>query len=331
MADLGYGYDCLQIRNLVRFAKKDLRVTDGWWQRFVERHPELARRRVQALDRYRADALKEENINKFFDILKLAYDKCAEMSDGRPLTANRVFSADEVGFDLNRVQGYMISKRGTKNAFVLSSGNREHISVMSCVSALGYAINPAFLIPRKRLKPNLLTSSFKESLQLASKSGWMDEKSFIEWTKYFVEEISSIRGDPQAWCLLILDGHSSHTSSPDALTILNENRILTVCLPSHSTSILQPLDVAIFHPLKLAYTNSLEAHKKQHGLLMKIDDFPSLLKDPWYKSHTIDNIRSGFETTRIFPLIPSGRRKIGKNLYTSLLQRMSNSRSNING
>ena len=79
------------------------------------------------------------------------------MSDGRPLTPKRVFSADETGFELNKAQGCVVARTGTKNTFLVSSGNREHISVMSCISAMGFAINPAFLIPRKRLRLNILT------------------------------------------------------------------------------------------------------------------------------------------------------------------------------
>jgi hypothetical protein len=62
MADLGYEYDVLQIRNLVRYFFKSHKITEGWWRGFQSRHPELTRRRTQALDRYRQNATTESNV-----------------------------------------------------------------------------------------------------------------------------------------------------------------------------------------------------------------------------------------------------------------------------
>ena len=104
------------------------------------------------------------------------------MSNGRELTANRVFSADEAGFDLNKIQGYIICKRGVKTPYLLSSGNRTHISVMSCLNACGVAINPAFLIPGKKTRPKFLDSVFQDA--------WLrpDGGACVHWLVWFFRE-----------------------------------------------------------------------------------------------------------------------------------------------
>jgi hypothetical protein len=52
--------------------------------------------------------------------------------------------------------------------------------------------------------------------------------------------------------LLILDGHHSH-ATPEFDNFYTENKIITICMPSHTSYILQPLDVGCFGALKTAY------------------------------------------------------------------------------
>ena len=53
--------------------------------------------------------------------------------------------------------------------------------------------------------------------------------------------------------LLILDGHESHLNQGFKDYCL-EHKILTLCMPPHSSHILQPLDVVCFSPLKRKYS-----------------------------------------------------------------------------
>lgn len=48
--------------------------------------------------------------------------------------------------------------------------------------------------------------------------------------------------------LLLLDGHNSHCTFRFC-DYAQKNRILVVCLPSHTTHALQPCDVGVFGPL----------------------------------------------------------------------------------
>ena len=57
--------------------------------------------------------------------------------------------------------------------------------------------------------------------------------------------------------LLILDGHTSHVSLP-FIEYCEEHNIIPLCLPPHSTHILQPLDVGIFSPLAKAYKSRIQ-------------------------------------------------------------------------
>lgn len=56
--------------------------------------------------------------------------------------------------------------------------------------------------------------------------------------------------------MLCIDGHASHISTA-AIEHAVKKKIILLCLPSHSTYVLQPLDVGIFAPLAIHYKNNI--------------------------------------------------------------------------
>lgn len=61
--------------------------------------------------------------------------------------------------------------------------------------------------------------------------------------------------NPNLQALLLFDGLKAHLMS-DITQELNQNGIHIVCLPPHSSHLLQILDVSIFGPMKTFYRNS---------------------------------------------------------------------------
>jgi hypothetical protein len=50
--------------------------------------------------------------------------------------------------------------------------------------------------------------------------------------------------------LLILDGHSSHLT-PQFDEICSQNNIIPICMPAHSSHLLQPLDIGVTHDYRV--------------------------------------------------------------------------------
>jgi hypothetical protein len=63
--------------------------------------------------------------------------------------------------------------------------------------------------------------------------------------------------------LLSLDGHESHHYL-EFRELCEENNIYTLCMPPHSSHLLQPLDVGRFSPLKRAYSREIGALISHH-------------------------------------------------------------------
>ena len=86
-----------------------------------------------------------------------------------------------------------------------------------------------------------------------------------------------------------------------------QNNILFVFLSPSSTSILQPLDVSFFRPLKRSWRKILKDKKRScHGKPCNLakDTFPLLLKRLYKEvySNAASNIKAGFEKCGLFPL-----------------------------
>lgn len=60
---------------------------------------------------------------------------------------------------------------------------------------------------------------------------------------------------------MILDGHDSHKLY-EFITFCEEHGIILLCLPPHSTYLVQPLDVGVFSPLKTAYCHEIDVLSK---------------------------------------------------------------------
>ena len=60
----------------------------------------------------------------------------------------------------------------------------------------------------------------------------------------------------QPWpVLLIMDGHGTHMSI-ELIELARSNGVHLLCLPSHTTHILQPLDVGIFKSFKSNFSKA---------------------------------------------------------------------------
>jgi len=107
--------------------------------------------------------------------------------------------------------------------------------------------------------------------------------------------------------MVIFDGYASHLSMR-ALCLFRDNNTIVYALPSHTSHVTQPLDVAVFWPMK--------AHARQH--LSVFSNSPTtarakpnvyvaceIITQAYFLSATPGNIEAGFRSTSIHPLNPN--------------------------
>lgn len=92
---------------------------------------------------------------------------------------------------------------------------------------------------------------------------------------------------------MIEDGHTSHVSI-EVIEVARSNGVYLLCLPSHTTHILQPLDVGVFKSLNVSFYKACKRYMATNpGKVITPDEFVSPI-----------DVMSGFKKCGIYPLNP---------------------------
>ena len=268
----------------------------GWYESFMSRQPLLTLRTPQAMSYARAVCANKERINDFFAKLGAIFGRLNLIS--KP---GQIFNADETGVTIVHKPAKVIAQVGRRNVPALTSAEkgRTH-TILSCVSASGQVIPPFMVYPRKRpVPPKMREGAYPNTFFQVSDNGWITKELFFEWFKLFVQTISPIRP-----VLLILDGHTSHITI-NVIEFARANEIHLLCLPSHTSHVLQPLDVGVFKSFKSLFSKVCTQYMaKNPGRVITEDILSSLVGNALAQSHTPINIFSGFKKAGIYPFNP---------------------------
>ena len=88
-----------------------------------------------------------------------------------------------------------------------------------------------------------------------SDNGWTTNEIGLTWLNLFHKYTKDRTVGTHR--LLVLDGHGSHVN-PEFDQFCLDYKIIVVCMPAHSSHLLQPLDVGCFLVLKQSYGRLVE-------------------------------------------------------------------------
>jgi hypothetical protein len=273
-------------------------VGKRWASNFVRRQPELKTRFFRKYDYQRAKCEDPTIIRDWFRLVENTIAKYG-------ITLADIYNFDETGFMMGLIASGMVvtgaERRGNPKS--VQPGNREWVTVIQAINAEGWAIQPFIVVAGQYHLANWYReSNLPGDWAIATtQNGWTDNETGLEWLKHFDRHTKArLTG---RYRLLILDGHESH-HSVDFEKYCEANHIITLCMPPHSSHLLQPLDVGCFGPLKNAYGREIEQLIRcSITHVSKTDFFPA-----FYAAHqaamTESNIKGGFRGAGLVPLDP---------------------------
>ncbi|CAH2091298.1 unnamed protein product [Euphydryas editha] len=225
-----------------RFSQERQRAGDDWFYAFMRRNKEIVLRKSEGLSLARAQGMNRKDVEDYFNVLKNILIENDLMN--KP---GKIYNVDESGIQVNNKAGRVLATKGAKEVYTITSSEKgENVTVIACCSAEGQFLPPVLIFKGKNKKPE-----FTEGLPPGSdvymnqKSSYINSDLFYKW---FTEHFLPKKGTGKA--LLLLDGHGSHSNSIGLLEAAAANDVILLCLPSHTTHALQPLDRAFFKPLK---------------------------------------------------------------------------------
>lgn len=269
-----------------------------WLISFLKRQPDIVVRKAENISTARATGMSREVVQRYFNQL----DNILTENSLFDKPAN-VFNCDETGLQLNTRAGQVLAQKGSKCVASISPAEKgETISVLSCCNAEGGYLPPYCIFKGKNKKDEWADGMPPGSrIKMSEKSAYVNSDIFLDWLKthFFVKK-------PTGKVLLILDGHSSHTTNLETLQFAEDHEIILFCLPPHTTHFLQPLDRCFFKSLKGYYYDACRTFVKNRAdrKLSRLH-FGKLLGDAWGKAATVQNALSGFRSTGIMPFNPS--------------------------
>jgi hypothetical protein len=272
-------------------------VGEKWVYNFVKRHPGLSTRYSRRYNNERAKCEDPKIIQEWFNLIQKTI-----LENG--IDPDDIYNFDETGFAMGLIATAKVVTRAEYygRASLLQPGNREWVTSIECISASGWALPPCIIFKAKSFIKGWFDSSPKDWLFQKSDNGWTSHEIGLNWLqKVFIPSTSSrTKGK---YRLLVLDGHGSHLT-PKFDEICSQNNVIPICMPPHSSHLLQPLDVGCFAVLKRGYGRLVET--KMRAGVNHIDKFDFLDAYPSARSETFksETIKNSFSATGLVPYDP---------------------------
>ena len=136
-----------------------------------------------------------------------------------------------------------------------------------------------------------------------SDDGWTNNEIGVTWLEdCFEQETASIKKGE--YHMLCLDGHSSHVSIA-AMNFCIKKKIILLCLPRHTTDVLQPLDIGLFSPLAVRYKNNIQkASRLGAGYHIDKEDFIKHYQSARKEAFTKTSIKRAWKKAALSPFDP---------------------------
>ena len=282
------------IRRSGRPTKIDLQKgpSNKWVRNFFKKHPGLKLRRPDRADTGRLQVTQEQ-VENYFKLLGDTLDSL-ELND----YPERVYNCDETGFNGHEMGKEKVLVMGKQHPYQQQIfSNVGHITLQFAVNAAGRFI-PPMLIFSQSLPRNVQDGLPNDWKLTTSKKGYMDSDLFVQW----LEEVFIPNCGRSRPVLLIMDNLGAHMT-PRAIDLARDNQIELLCLPAHSTHLLRPLDVRIFHLVKSNLGKVADRLGYQVSKVSRAQ-MPHLINYSLNMLSALD-IQESFRITGIHPFKPS--------------------------
>jgi len=289
----------LAVRNNVAHQFNENKELAGkkWVRLFMKRHPSLSLRQPEATSYARATGFNRTAVQKFFGLL-------TEIVDKYKFDGTRIYNCDESGMKtVQQKHGKVIAFKGKKQVGSMVSSERgKNVTVVCCTNACGHYVPPMFIFGRKRMNPVFMDHAPTSAKGFAQDNGWMTMELFKVYLEHFVEFVKPTKERPVC---LVLDGHSSHTRSLEALDYAKANGVILLSLPPHTTHKLQPLDVGFFKPLQTFYDRYISTWLRSHpGRTFTEYQVAEAFSEAYGKAATMATAVNAFAKCGVWPLNP---------------------------
>jgi len=289
------------VQSLLRGRNSRDQVGEHWLSHFLGYHSNLDARVERCLDRERALATD-------LDSFKMHLDRFYHIECKFHVKDEDTWNTDEKGFAIGLGgAGTIICHASRSNPSIIQDGGRDWVTIVGAISG-GVKVLPPLIIFRANAHlmghyTNIDIEEMEDAGFATSPKGYTNTDITFQWFQEVFEPRTRPMNGINQHRILVLDGHSTHVETYEFIKYASDHNIHLLCLPSHSTHVLQPLDVGIFSPLTTYYKQELEHRVRQqgpHGMIKKGDIFP-MLQRARQKTFQPETMRSAWRASGLIP------------------------------
>jgi hypothetical protein len=272
--------------------EKHRKIGRNWEHRFIQSNINI----VQKIKPKRL--LMERQRNSCWEIILPFYYKYITLKNERKYLPQLILNFDEVSLSSSKNSNQYIV---ALNGFNINS-IPEELSTPSCSS-----LRTVVLVDHTNV-PDEFAEVASESVRFiySPLHGWMTATSlehiFLNILLPVINQRRSILGNSYLPCLIVVDGHSSRFSSIIFQISLLEN-IDIICIPSHTSHILQPLDCSVNGIFKSAMDRFVN-YKSVANIKEKRRIYVDLLKESISNSLNSSTIKKSWKMSGLYPFNP---------------------------
>ena len=236
-----------------------------WLIGFQKRH-NISLRKPEALSLQRSIGMNRPKVAKYQETLRNVLIENDLLS-----SPSATYNCDETGLTNVHNPLRILGLKGKREIHATTSGEKgTTTTILGCCSAAGEYIPPFISFKGVRKSEALVRGAPPGSQVEMSQNGWIDKDIFLKWIQHFQKHR---RTNEDGKTLLILDGHASHLTL-DILKYTQQNNIILLCLPSHCTHYLQPLDKTVYKSLKTSWNKVCSLFMRENPDLIFVKFFP---------------------------------------------------------
>ncbi|EED16243.1 conserved hypothetical protein [Talaromyces stipitatus ATCC 10500] len=250
--------------------------------------------------KYNYERAKFEDPN----IIQEYFDRVQEVIAEHGILQEDIYNFDETGFAMGLCAAAKVITGSDRYARpnLLPPCNREWATAIEAVDSIGWIL-PSYTIFKAKKYTRLgwfedVPDDWRINI---SDNRWTTDNIGLEWLKTHFIPLTDGRILGK-YRMLIFDGYGSHLTAEFDLTC-TENNIIPVCMPPHSSHLLQPLDVGCFAVLKRHYEQLVEQRMRlgfnHNDKIDFLTAFPTT-RTMAYKAQTVWN---SFAATGLTPQI----------------------------
>ena len=174
---------------------------------------------------------------------------------------------------------------------------------MNCIYMNETSISFMIIFKDENISKNWLSKKLLKKWYIScNNKGWINNVHDIQWLKKCFEPATREKADEEPR-LLIYDGHDSHISA-DFIRHCIANDIVLLLLSSHSSHLLQSLDVDVFSSLKQAMRCLLNRlYRTGITRMQKMEWFECFIQ-AWVEVVNKSNIEEEWREVDIYPINP---------------------------